>query len=202
MGSNVKERMRSGKLYFCTDEELAREQLKCLDRLYDFNQTRPLEMEKRSALLKEILAEVGENCYVEPPLHANWGIHTHFGRNVYANFNLTLVDDTDIFVGDSVMFGPNVVVATAGHPIDPELRRKVAQFNVPVRIGSNVWIGAGAILLPGVTVGENSVIGAGSVVTHDIPPNVVAVGNPCRVLREISERDREYYYKNRKIDIR
>lgn len=202
MGSNVKERMRSGKLYFCTDEELAREQLKCLDRLYDFNQTRPSEMEKRSALLKEILAEVGENCYVEPPLHANWGIHTHFGRNVYVNFNLTLVDDTDIFVGDSVMFGPNVVVATAGHPIDPELRRKVAQFNVPVRIGSNVWIGAGAILLPGVTVGENSVIGAGSVVTHDIPPNVVAVGNPCRVLREISDRDREYYYKNRKIDIR
>ena len=202
MGSNVKERMKSGKLYFCTDEELAREQLKCLDRLYDFNQTRPSEMEKRSALLKEILAEVGENCYVEPPLHANWGIHTHFGRNVYANFNLTLVDDTDIFVGDSVMFGPNVVVATAGHPIDPELRRKVAQFNVPVRIGSNVWIGAGAILLPGVTIGENSVIGAGSVVTHDIPPNVVAVGNPCRVLREISERDREYYYKNRKIDIR
>ena len=149
MGSNVKERMKSGRLYFCTDEELAREQLKCLDRLYDFNQTRPSEMEKRSALLKEILAEVGENCYVEPPLHANWGIHTHFGRNVYANFNLTLVDDTDIFVGDSVMFGPNVVVATAGHPIDPELRRKVAQFNVPVRIGSNVWIGAGAILLPG-----------------------------------------------------
>lgn len=201
MGSNVKERMKSGKLYFCTDEELAREQLKCLDRLYDFNQTRPSEMEKRSALLKEILAEVGENCYVEPPLHANWGIHTHFGRNVYANFNLTLVDDTDIFVGDSVMFGPNVVVATAGHPIDPELRRKVAQFNVPIRIGSNVWIGAGAILLPGVTIGENSVIGAGSVVTHDIPPNVVAVGNPCRVLREISDRDREYYYKNWKIDI-
>ena len=201
MGSNVKERMKSGRLYFCTDEELAREQLKCLDRLYDFNQTRPSEMEKRSALLKEILAEVGENCYVEPPLHANWGIHTHFGRNVYANFNLTLVDDTDIFVGDSVMFGPNVVVATAGHPIDPELRRKVAQFNVPVRIGSNVWIGAGAILLPGVPIGENSVIGAGSVVTHDIPPNVVAVGNPCRVLREISDRDREYYYKNWKIDI-
>ena len=201
MGSNVKERMKSGRLYFCTDEELAREQLKCLDRLYDFNQTRPSEMEKRSALLKEILAEVGENCYVEPPLHANWGIHTHFGRNVYANFNLTLVDDTDIFVGDSVMFGPNVVVARAGHPIDPELRRKVAQFNVPVRIGSNVWIGAGAILLPGVTIGENSVIGAGSVVTHDIPPNVVAVGNPCRVLREISDRDREYYYKNWKIDI-
>lgn len=199
---NTKERMKSGKLYFCTDEEIAREQLKCLDRLYDFNQTRPSEMPKRMALLKEILAEVGENCYVEPPLHANWGINTHFGNNVYANFNLTLVDDTDIYIGDSVLFGPNVVIAVAGHPVEPELRRKVAQFNIPVRIGSNVWIGAGAVILPGVTIGDNTVIGAGSVVTKDIPANVVAVGNPCRVLREINEHDREYYYKDCKIDIR
>lgn len=198
---NTRERMKNGQLYFCTDEEVAKEQLKCLDRLYDFNQTRPSEMPKRMALLKEILAEVGENCYVEPPLHANWGINTHFGNNVYANFNLTLVDDCDIYVGDSVMFGPNVTVAVAGHPIDPDLRRKVAQFNVPVRIGNNVWIGAGAVILPGVTIGDNSVIGAGSIVTKDIPANVVAVGNPCRVLREINDRDREYYYKDRKIDI-
>ena len=201
MGSNVKERMKSGKLYFCTDEELAREQLKCLDRLYDFNQTRPSEMPKRMALLKEILAEVGENCYVEPPLHANWGCHTHFGNNVYANFNLTLVDDTDIYVGDGVLFGPNVVVAVAGHPVDPDLRRKVAQFNLPVHIGNNVWIGAGAIILPGIAIGDNSVIGAGSVVTKDVPANVVAVGNPCRVLREIGEHDREYYWRDRKIEI-
>lgn len=198
---NTRERMKNGQLYFCTDEEVAKEQLKCLDRLYDFNQTRPSEMPKRMALLKEILAEVGENCYVEPPLHANWGINTHFGNNVYANFNLTLVDDCDIYVGDSVMFGPNVSVAVAGHPIDPDLRRKVAQFNIPVRIGNNVWIGAGAVILPGVTIGDNSVIGAGSIVTKDIPANVVAVGNPCRVLREINDRDREYYYKDRKIDI-
>lgn len=198
---NTRERMKNGQLYFCTDEEVAKEQLKCLDRLYDFNRTRPAEMPKRMALLKEILAEVGENCYVEPPLHANWGINTHFGNNVYANFNLTLVDDCDIYVGDSVMFGPNVTVAVAGHPIDPGLRRKVAQFNIPVRIGNNVWIGAGAVILPGVTIGDNSVIGAGSIVTKDIPANVVAVGNPCRVLREINDRDREYYYKDRKIDI-
>ncbi len=198
---NAKEQMKSGKIYFCTDEELAKEQLRCLDRLYDFNQTRPSEMPKRMALLKEILAEVGENCYVEPPLHANWGCHTHFGNNVYANFNLTLVDDTDIYVGDSVLFGPNVVVAVAGHPVDPELRRKVAQFNLPVHIGNNVWIGAGAIILPGITIGDNSVIGAGSVVTKDIPANVVAVGNPCRVLREIGEHDREYYWRDRKIEI-
>lgn len=198
---NAKERMKSGKIYFCTDEELAKEQLRRLDRLYDFNQTRPSEMPKRMALLKEILAEVGENCYVEPPLHANWGCHTHFGNNVYANFNLTLVDDTDIYVGDSVLFGPNVIVAVAGHPVDPELRRKVAQFNLPVHIGNNVWIGAGAIILPGIAIGDNSVIGAGSVVTKDVPANVVAVGNPCRVLREIGEHDREYYWRDRKIEI-
>lgn len=198
---NAKERMKSGKIYFCTDEELAKEQLRRLDRLYDFNQTRPSEMPKRMALLKEILAEVGENCYVEPPLHANWGCHTHFGNNVYANFNLTLVDDTDIYVGDGVLFGPNVVVAVAGHPVDPDLRRKVAQFNLPVHIGNNVWIGAGAIILPGIAIGDNSVIGAGSVVTKDVPTNVVAVGNPCRVLREIGEHDREYYWRDRKIEI-
>ena len=198
---NAKERMKSGKIYFCTDEELAKEQLRRLDRLYDFNQTRPSEMPKRMALLKEILAEVGENCYVEPPLHANGGCHTHFGNNVYANFNLTLVDDTDIYVGDGVLFGPNVVVAVAGHPVDPDLRRKVAQFNLPVHIGNNVWIGAGAIILPGIAIGDNSVIGAGSVVTKDVPANVVAVGNPCRVLREIGEHDREYYWRDRKIEI-
>lgn len=197
----TRERMNNGKVYFCTDEEIAKEQEQCLEILYDFNHTRPSQMEKRNEILKMLLAEVGDNCYVEPPLHANWGKNTHFGNNVYANFNLTLVDDTDIFVGNSVMFGPNVTVATAGHPIDPELRAKVAQFNIPVNIGNNVWIGAGVIIMPGVNIGDNSVIGAGSVVTKDIPANVVAVGNPCRVMREIGERDKIYYYKDRIIDI-
>ena len=197
----TRERMQSGKLYFCTDEEIAKEQLECLEILYDYNHTRPSESQKREQILKNLLAEIGENCYIEPPLHANWGKYTHFGNNVYANFNLTLVDDTDIFVGDNVMFGPNVIIATAGHPVDTPLREKVAQFNIPVRIGKNVWIGAGAIVLPGVTIGDHSVIGAGSVVTKDIPPNVVAVGNPCRVLREINDRDKEYYYKDLKIDL-
>ena len=197
----TRERMQSGKLYFCTDEEIAKEQLECLEILYDYNHTRPSESQKREQILKNLLAEIGENCYIEPPLHANWGKYTHFGNNVYANFNLTLVDDTDIFVGDNVMFGQNVIIAPAGHPVDPPLREKVAQFNIPVRIGKNVWIGAGAIVLPGVTIGDHSVIGAGSVVTKDIPPNVVAVGNPCRVLREINDRDKEYYYKDLKIDL-
>lgn len=174
----------------------------CLDILYDFNNTRPSQMEKRNEILKKLLAEVGKDCYVEPPLHANWGRNTHFGNNVYANFNLTLVDDTDIFIGDNVMIGPNVTIATAGHPINPELRLKAAQFNIPVYIGNNVWIGAGAIILPGIKIGENSVIGAGSVVTKNIPDNVVALGNLCKVLRKISERDKIYYYKDRMIDIK
>lgn len=151
-------------------------------------------------MLKKMFAEIGGNCYIEPPFHANWGgRHVHFGNLVYANFNLTMVDDTHIYVGDYTMFGPNVTVATAGHPIMPELREKVYQYNFPVRIGRNCWIGAGALIMPGITIGDNVVVGAGSVVTKDLPSNVVAVGNPCRILREIGDYDREYYFKGRKI---
>lgn len=152
-------------------------------------------------MLKQMFAEIGEGCYIEPPLHANFGgRHVHFGKNVYANFNLTLVDDTHIYVGDNTMFGPNVTVATAGHPILPELREQGYQYNAPAHIGKNCWIGAGVIILPGITLGDNVVVGAGSVVAGDLPSNVVAVGNPCRILREVSERDKEYYFKNREID--
>ncbi len=200
---SMKEKMHTGELYLPGDEEIMREQLKRLDRLYDFNSTRPTEMEKRKALLKQMFAEIGDGCYIEPPFHANFGGgHVHFGKNVYANFGLTLVDDTHIYVGDYTMFGPNVVVATAGHPILPELREKGYQYNMPVHIGKNCWIGAGAIIVPGITIGDNVVIGAGSIVTKDLPSNVVAVGNPCKVLREVNEKDREFYFKGRKIDNR
>lgn len=198
---SMKDKMHTTELYLPGDGEIAAEQVKCLERLYDFNATRPTEYEKRQSMLKEMFAGIGENCYIEPPFHANWGgRHVWFGNNIYANFNLTLVDDTYIYVGDCTMFGPNVTVATAGHPILPELRRKAYQYNAPVRIGKNCWLGAGAIVLPGVSIGDNSVIGAGSVVTKDIPSGVVAVGNPCMVLREINEHDREYYFRDRKID--
>ena len=194
------DQLHTGDLYLPMDPSILEEQLACLDRLYTFNQTRPTELERRQALLREMFAEVGENCYIEPPLHTNFGgRHVHFGRQVYANFNLTLVDDTHIYVGDCTMFGPNVVVATAGHPILPELREQGYQFNMPVHIGSNCWLGAGVIVLPGVTIGDNVVVGAGSVVTKDLPDNVVAVGNPCRVLREVGERDRQFYYRDRRI---
>ncbi|MDZ4994109.1 sugar O-acetyltransferase [Clostridium perfringens] len=198
----IKERMYGQKLYYCNDESLMNEQMKCLELLYDFNQTRPSEQDKRNEMLKSMLAEIGENCYIEPPFHANWGgRNVHFGNGVYANFNLTMVDDCDIFVGNNVLFGPNVTVSAGTHPIHPELRSKQAQYNVSIHIGNNVWVGASSVILPGVHIGDNSVIGAGSVVTKDIPANVVAVGNPCRVLREINENDMKYYYKNMKIDI-
>ena len=199
--SGNREKMHTGELYQPGDPEILSWQMQRLDRLYDYNMTRPTEGEKREALLREMLAEVGEGCYIEPPFHTNLGgAHVHFGKYVCANFNLAGVDDTHIYVGDCTMFGPNVTLATAGHPILPELREKGLQFNMPIRIGRNCWLGAGVIVLPGVTIGDNVVVGAGSVVTKDLPDNVVAVGTPCRVLREVNEHDREYYFKGRKMD--
>ncbi len=199
--SEMKDRLHTGELYLPGDEEIIADQTKRLDRLYDFNMTRPTEYEKRCAMLKEMFAEIGEGCYIEPPLHTNFGGgHVHFGKGVYANFNLTMVDDTHIYVGDYTMFGPNVTLATAGHPILPELRQQGYQYNMPIHIGKNCWLGAGVIVMPGITIGDNTVIGAGSIVTKNIPANVVAVGNPCRVMREINEHDKEYYFKDRKID--
>ena len=197
----MREKMHTGELYLPNDDEIFQDQIKKLDRLYDFNMTRPTQLDKRKEMLKEMFAEIGEDCYIEPPLHANMaGTYVHFGKNVYANFNLTLVDDGHIYVGDYTMIGPNVTIATAGHPILPELREKGYQYNMEVHIGKNCWLGAGVVVLPGVTIGDNVVVGAGSIVTKDLPSNVVAVGNPCKVLREVNEHDREYYFKGRKID--
>lgn len=194
--------LHNGELYYPTDDKIFNVQLQHMEKLYDYNNTRPTELEKKQSLLKEMFAEIGEDCYIETPFRANWGgKFVHLGDKVYANHNLNLVDDTHIYIGSHTLIGPNVIIATAGHPVLPQLREKEYQFNMPVHIGKNCWIGAGAIILPGITIGDNSVIGAGSVVTKDIPDNVVAVGNPCKVLRKISDRDKEYYYKERKINI-
>lgn len=196
-----RERMDQGLIYDPSVNEIMDEQLGYLEAQCEFNATRPSQMARREELLKQMFGSIGEGCYIEPPLHSNWaGRHVYLGNYVYANFNLTLVDDGNIYIGDRVMIGPNVTIATANHPISPELRKKGLQYNKEVHIGENVWLGAGVVIVPGVTIGENSVIGAGSIVVKDIPANVVAVGNPCRVVREISERDREYFYKNEKID--
>lgn len=196
-----KERMEQGIIYNPNVSELTDEQSVYMEKLWEFNQLRPSEQDKKQKYMKEVFAECGENCFIELPFRANWGgKNLHFGNCVYANFNFTVVDDGEIFVGDKVMFGPNVTIATANHPIDPSLREEAKQYNKPVHIGENVWVGAGTVIVPGVTIGKNSVIGAGSVVVKDIPENVVAVGNPCRVLREIGEHDREFFYRNERID--
>lgn len=185
-----KDKQHTGEVYFPGDPEILKEQIQYQEKLYDYNQTRPSEQEKRTNLLKEMFAEIGENCYIEPPFHANFGgHHCHFGKNVYVNYNLTAVDDTHIYVGDNTMMAPNVILASAAHPLDPEERRKGYQYNKPVHIGKNCWLGAGVIVVPGVSIGDDTVIGAGSVVTKDIPSGVVAVGNPCRVIKEVKKEE-------------
>ncbi len=198
-----KERMEAGLLFDTGAEEILAEQRPYADKLKRFNDLLPSQYEEQQRYMKEVFAECGENVYIQRPLNANWGgSHVHFGSNIYANFNLTLVDDGHIYVGDWTQFGPNVTIVTAAHPILPELREgRFLQFNKDVHIGRRVWIGAGVIVLPGVTIGDNSVIGAGSVVTRDIPENVVAVGNPCRVMREISDHDREFFFRDERMDI-
>ncbi len=194
------ERLHTGELYLPGDPAIAQLQAKLMDRLKEYNELPRTQPEAREAKLKELFAQVGEGCYIESPFYANFGgAHVHLGKMVYANFGLTLVDDTHIYIGDYTMIGPNVTIATAGHPIDPELRQKGLQYNMPVTIGKNCWLGAGVVVLPGVTIGDNTVVGAGSIVTKDLPSGVVAVGNPCRVLREIDQRDRAFYFRNRAI---
>ncbi|MBO4262993.1 MAG: sugar O-acetyltransferase [Clostridia bacterium] len=196
------ERMIKGLIYDPMDKDIMTEQFSFLNKLQKFNRLKPADVKKKRRYMHEVFAECGENCYIELPFYASWGgRHVHFGSDVYANFNLTLVDDGHIYVGDKVMIGPNVTIATANHPVDAELRSRGLQYNKDVYIGENTWLGAGVIVLPGVCIGKNTVIGAGSVVTKNIPDNVVAVGNPCRVLREVSDRDKKYYYKSEKIDI-
>ena len=197
-----KERMKNSMLYDSADAEIMQEQTGCAHYLKEYNSLGQGDEARMTELMHEMFAEVGEGCYIQPPFYANWaGKNVHLGNKVYANFCLTLVDDANIYIGDMTMIAPNVTITTATHPVLPSLREKGIQYNVDVHIGRNVWIGAGAVILPGVTIGDNSVIGAGAVVTRDIPANVVAFGVPCRVVRPIGERDREFYYKDKQIDL-
>ena len=198
---NQYERMIKGLIYDPMDEEIMNKQRPYQEKLWEFNQLKPTDIKEKEKYMKEVFLECGDDCYIELPFHANWGgHHVHFGNGIYANSNLTLVDDGHIYVGDRVMFGPNVTIATANHPIDAELRRRGLQYNKDVHIGENTWIGAGTIIVPGIHIGKNCIIGAGSIVTKDIPDNTVAVGNPCKVIRKISERDKIYFYKDELID--
>lgn len=156
----------------------------------------------RTELMQAFFGAAGEGLYLECPVYANWGCNTYWGERCYANFNLTLVDDGEIFIGSHTMIGPNATLVATGHPVRPDLRYQGAQYSLPVHIGENVWIGANVTVLPGVTIGDNAVIGANSLVTKDIPANTVAYGSPCKVIREINERDDVYYWRDRQFSER
>ncbi len=195
------ERKNAGLIYGFDDEEVLTLQRSYLKKMDEFNATTSDQLELRQKILREMLGSCGENCYIEPPFHGNWGgKNLFFGNNVYANFNLTVVDDVEIIIGNNVLFAPNCTLTTASHPIDPTLRSKTYQYAKKIVIEDNVWLGSNVVVLPGVTIGKNSVIGAGAVVSKNIPANVVAMGVPCRVVREIGEDDKIYFDHGKKID--
>jgi acetyltransferase-like isoleucine patch superfamily enzyme len=195
---NMHERIMAGKLFTDMCEGLPEERNEAKKRMIAFNLTTPDTLEERLRIQKDMLHESSGEAWIEPPFYFCYGRHIILGEGTYVNFNCNFVDDGMITVGKNVMFGPAVTIATVGHPLRPDMREYM--YTDPVTICDNVWIGENVTICPGVTIGENSVIGAGSVVVKDIPANVVAVGNPCRVLREIGEKDMEYYYRDRKID--
>ncbi len=196
----MRERIANGDLFTDMCEGLPEDRLNGKELMYDFNHTRPSEQEKRMDLMRKMFGSLGENCWIEPPINFSYGSNVFIGDFFYANFNLTLVDDYKITIGNGVLIAPNVTISVTGHPVHYELRKNGDMYAFPVTIEDNVWIGSGVTIGPGVTIGKNSVIGAGSIVTKDIPANVVAVGNPCKVLREITDKDKEFYYKDRKVE--
>lgn len=191
------DKMIRGEVYE-QDDELLAARLAMRDNLFDFNHTHPRKMAERKLLIKKIFGKTGEELFVEQPFHCDYGFNIEVGENFLANAHCTLLDVCPIVIGDDCLLAPNVGIYTAGHALDPELRRQHAEFGAPVTIGNNVWIGAGSIVLPGVTIGNDVVIGAGSLVTKDIPDGVLALGHPCEIIRSFDERDKEYYFKNKK----
>lgn len=207
---SLREQMETGKVYIeyghaseedrAYAQEIESQRQRAKELCFDYNNTRPLDTTRKDALLTQLLGSRGKSLWMEAPIHFAYGCNTHIGDHVYANFNLTVVDDGECRIGSYVMFAPNVVISTTGHPIAPAMRDKGAQFSLPVVIRDHVWIGANVTIMPGVTIGENSVIGAGSVVTRDIPANVVACGVPCRVMRPITPEDARYYRPGMEIN--
>ena len=198
---NQKERMLAGLPYKAWLDGLAEERLENKKRVFRFNNMEPDKFEEKIALIKEIFGKTGENIFVEAPFHCDYGYNIEVGENFFANYNLTILDVGKVKIGANAQIAPNVSIYTAGHPVHPESRNTGYEYGIPITIGDNVWIGGSVTILPGVTIGSNVVIGAGSVVTKDLPDNVIAAGNPCRVIRTITEEDRDFYYRDRKFDV-
>lgn len=187
-----KEKMLAGQPYKAFGELLLKERLYAKELIFDFNNSRPFDIEKRNTIIKNLFGRTGNTFLIEPPFRCDYGYNIEIGENFYANYNLTILDCNKVIIGDNVLIAPNVAIYTAGHPLHYEPRNEGFEYAFPIFIGNNVWIGGNAIINPGVKIGDNSVIGAGSVATRSIPANVVAVGNPCRVLTEITHLDKSY----------
>ena len=198
---NQKERMLAGLPYKAWLDGLGEERFACKQKIYDFNNLSPNLDESATILLKSILGKTGENICIEAPFHCDYGWNIEVGENFFANYNLTILDVAKVTIGKNVQMAPNVSIYTAGHPIHPDTRNTGYEYSIPIKNGDNVWIGGNVVILPGVKIGDYVVIGAGSVVTKDIPDNVIAMGNPCKIVREITEEDRSYYYKKNKFDV-
>lgn len=198
---NQKERMLAGLPYKAWLDGLGEERMENKLKIHKYNTMSPDKKEELDALIKDILGKSGKNIVVEPPFHCDYGKNIEVGNNFFVNYNCTILDVGKVIIGENVMFAPNVSIYTAGHPVHPESRNSGYEYGIEVTIGDNVWIGGNVIINPGIKIGNNVVIGAGSVVTKDIPDNAIAVGNPCRVIREVTEEDRKYYFKDREFDV-
>lgn len=198
---NQKERMLAGLPYKAWMDGLAKERTANQDRIYEYNQLRPSQFQKREEMLKEILGKAGKNICIEQPFHCDYGCNIEIGDNFFGNYHLVILDVAKVTIGNNVMCGPNVGIYTAGHPVHPQSRNSGYEYGIPVVIKNNVWIGANAVINPGVTIGDNVVVASGSIVTKDVPDNAVVGGNPAKILRMITEKDRKYYFKDREFDV-
>lgn len=198
---NQKERMLAGLPYKAWLDGLSEERLENKKKIFKYNNLEPGDEEAKDILIKEILGKTGKIINIESPFHCDYGYNIEVGENFFANYNLTILDVGKVKIGDNAQIAPNVSIYTAGHPVHPDSRNSGYEYGIPITIGDNVWIGGNTCIMPGVTIGNNVVIGAGSVVTKDLPDDVIAVGNPCKILREITENDRDFYYRNLKFDV-
>jgi maltose O-acetyltransferase len=198
--ASEKGKMLAGKPYRAHDQELERERQRTRLLIHQFNNLAPGETSQGQKIIRELIGTCGDQFVIEAPFRCDYGYNIHLGENFYSNFNLVILDCAEVRIGNNALIGPDVGIYTAGHPVHPDLRNQEYEFAFPVKIGNSVWIGGHVVINPGVTIGDRVVIGSGSVVTKDIPSGVIAMGNPCKVLREITEKDRKYYYKNLRFD--
>lgn len=198
---NQKDRMLAGLPYKAWLDGLSEERMENKKKIYEYNRCLPDENAKIDKLIRDILGKAGVGVHIEVPFHCDYGKNIEIGDYFFANYNCTILDVGKVIIGNNVQFAPNVSLYTAGHPIHPDSRNSGYEYGIGITIGNNVWLGGNVVVNSGIHIGNNVVIGSGSVVTKDIPDNVIAAGNPCKIIREITEEDRKYYYKNYEFDV-